>query len=105
MIPVPPPPGGIPEYDVRALETQLAAAARRWDDDLHEALTQALGEARGNSLFRQFAGAFPAGYREDFAARSAVPDIEMMDRLTEAELAMSLYRPLEAGPGTLRFKL
>src|SRR6185295_7058734 len=50
--------------------------------------------------------AFPAAYREDFAARAAVPDIEIMDRLTEGEpLGMSLYRPLEALPGALRFKL
>ena len=57
----------------------------------------ALGEARGNELFRQFGAAFPAGYREDFEARAAVPDIEMMAALTDAEpLGMALYRPLEA---------
>ncbi len=99
-------PGGIPAFDVRDLEARLAVAARRWEDDLREALVAALGEARGNELFIQFGGAFPAGYREDFAARGAVPDIEMMARLTvEAPLGMSLYRPLEAAPGVLRFKL
>jgi glutamate dehydrogenase len=99
-------PGHIPEYDLRALEAQLVTAARRWEDDLRVALIDALGEARGNELFRQFGGAFPAAYREEFAARVAVPDIEMMARLTDAEpLGMSLYRPLEAGPGALRFKL
>ncbi len=37
---------------------------------------------------------------------AGVPDIEMMARLTDAEpLAMKLYRPLEAPPGILRFKL
>ncbi len=97
MITVRTTPGRIPQFDVRALEARLAAAARRWDDDVKQALVDALGEARGNTLFRQFGGAFPAGYREDFAARAAVPDIEMMDRLTDAEpLGMSLYRPLEA---------
>ena len=99
-------PGQIPEYDIRALEAQLVSAARRWDDDLKVALIDALGEARGNELFRQFGAAFPAAYREEFAARAAVPDIEMMARLTDAEpLGMSLYRPLEAAPGTVRFKL
>ena len=106
MITVRTTPGQIPDYDVRGLEAQLVSAARRWEDDLRDALNQALGEARGNALFRQFGAAFPAGYREDFAARAAVPDIEMMDRLTADEpLAMSLYRPLEAPPGALRFKL
>jgi glutamate dehydrogenase len=99
-------PGAIPDVDVRALEAQLVAAARRWDDDLKQALIESLGEARGNDLFRQFGGAFPAGYREDFTARQAVPDIQMMARLSAAApLAMSLYRPLEAAPGVLRFKL
>jgi len=99
-------PGNIPAFDVRELEARLATAARRWDDDLRDALIDALGEARGNELFRRFAGALPAAYREDFTARAAVPDIEMMARLSaENPLGMSLYRPLEAEPGTLRFKL
>jgi glutamate dehydrogenase len=99
-------PGQVPPFDVRALEVELAQAARRWDDDLRDALIATLGEARGNALLRQFGDAFPAAYREDFAARAAVPDIEVMDRLTVDEpLGMALYRPLEAAPGTLRFKL
>ena len=99
-------PGSIPDVDVRGLEARLAAAARRWDDDLREALIAAQGEARGNELFRRYGGAFPAGYREDFEARRAVPDIAMMARLDAGEpLALSLYRPPEATPGTLRFKL
>src|SRR4029450_3995804 len=84
----------------------VATVARRWEDDLREALIAAQGEARGNELFRQFGGAFPAGYREDFEARSAVADIALMAPLTaESPLALSLYRPLEAPPGVLRFKL
>jgi glutamate dehydrogenase len=99
-------PGQIPDFDVREIETHLVAAARRWEDDLRDALIATVGEARGNELFRLFGGAFPAGYREEFAARAAVPDIEMMAKLSDAEpLATSLYRPLEAPPGTLRFKL
>src|SRR5207302_9456367 len=96
----------IPDFDVRDLEARLAAAARRWDDDLKQALIESAGEARGNEYFRRFGSAFPAAYREDFTARNAVPDIETMAKLTGAEpLAMNLYRPLEAAPGTLRFKL
>jgi len=99
-------PGAIPPYDVKELEARLAAAARRWTDDLKVALVEAMGEATGVERFREFGHAFPAGYREEFPARAAVPDIEMMARLTEAEpVAMSLYRPLEAPPGTLRFQL
>ncbi|HSI59394.1 MAG TPA: NAD-glutamate dehydrogenase domain-containing protein, partial [Ideonella sp.] len=99
-------PGSIPAFDERELEIRLIAAARRWDDDLKAALIEATGEARGNELLRGFGSAFPAGYRDEFAARAAVADIEMMAGLTDAQpLAMQLYRPLEAAPGTLRFKL
>jgi glutamate dehydrogenase len=99
-------PGKIPEFDVRELEARLAASARRWDDDLRDAMLEVLGEARGNELLRRYGDAFPAGYRDEVAARSAVPDIEMMAKLTgDQPLGMSLYRPLEAPPGTLRFKI
>ena len=91
---------------MRELEARLALAARSWGDDLKDALIDALGEARGNELLRRFAAALPAAYREDFTARAAVPDVEMMARLSTANpLGMSLYRPLEAEPGMLRFKL
>ena len=76
-------PGNIPAFDVRELETRLAAAARRWEDDLKQALIESAGEARGNDYFRRFGAAFPAAYREDFTARNAVPDIGTMAKLSE----------------------
>ncbi len=99
-------PGQISAYDVRELEARLIAAARRWGDELRQALLDTLGEARGNALCRRFGAAFPAAYREDYPARNAVPDIEMMEKSLESGgLGMSLYRPVEASAGTLRFKL
>jgi glutamate dehydrogenase len=99
-------PGRIPAFDVRELEARLVSAARRWDDDLKAALIEAQGEARGIQLLGQFGSAFPASYREEFEARVAVPDVELMTRLSAAEpVGMTLYRPLEAPPGHLRFKL
>ena len=99
-------PGNVPPFDVRELEARLAAAARRWEDDLRDALIAAQGEGRGNELYRTFGSAFPAGYRDGVAARAAVPDIALMAGLSaDTPLALSLYRPLEAAPGVLRFKL
>ncbi|HLB14888.1 MAG TPA: NAD-glutamate dehydrogenase domain-containing protein [Burkholderiales bacterium] len=106
MITVRTTPGQIPAYDVRSLEGQLVAAARRWEDELREALVEAAGEARGNELYRRFGAAFPAAYREDIPARSAVPDCEMLAKTAGGGgLGMNLYKPLEAAPGRLRFKL
>ena len=106
MITVRTTPGQIPQVDVRELEAELAAAARRWEDDLREALLAAAGEARGNELYRLFGAAFPAAYREDVPARNAVPDCAMLAKVAGGGgLALNLYRPLEAPPGMLRFKL
>jgi glutamate dehydrogenase len=95
-----------PALDARALEAKLAAAARRWEDELHESLVERVGEERANRLFATYGAAFPAGYREDTPVRSALVDLETIDALGEAQpLGMNLYRPLDAEPGTLRFKL
>ncbi len=94
------------DYDVREIEARLVRASRRWEDDLREALVECCGEERGNGLFVRYRAAFPAGYREEHDARSAAQDIELIEKLAAGEgLALSLYLPLEAGPGQLRFKI
>lgn len=99
-------PGQIPAYDVRELETRIGLATRRWADDLHDAVLEQYGEERGNELYRRYAEAFPAGYREDYAARAAVYDVGVIDALSpQAPLAMNLYVPVEAKAGSLRFKV
>ena len=91
--------------DVVDIERRLVLAARRWADELHQALVERCGEERGNLLYGRYASAFPAGYREAYSARAAVGDVELMESLSGPEaLAMNLYRPLEAAPGSLRFK-
>ncbi len=103
------PASGIPEFDVAAIEARLAEAGRRWPDEVHAALLERCGEERATQLYRRYAGAFPAGYREHYSPRLAVHDIEMMERLAPqaagSGLGLSLYRPLEARPEQLHFKL
>jgi glutamate dehydrogenase len=99
-------PGRIPDVNLAELETRLAAAARRWEDDLATALVADEGEAEGNRLFRAFGNGFPAGYREDLAPRVAVADVRMLARVAaDGALGLNLHRPLEAAPGTLRLRL
>jgi glutamate dehydrogenase len=98
-------PGEIPEVDRKAVEAQLAAAARRWDEDLRDALVEAEGEGRGLELFKRWGAGFPLSYRERVSARAAVPDVLKIASLsTEQPLALALYRPLGAEPGRLGFK-
>src|SRR5712691_652184 len=85
-------PGTSADYDVAAIEAQLVEATRTWSDDLQDALVDQLGEARAAVLFRRYADAFPAAYREDFTPRAAVADIERIERLgPEGDLELSLY--------------
>ena len=99
-------PGAARPVDVRELEQRMVAVARRWEDELLEALCDACGEERGNAHHHRYAAGFSPGYRHDHSPRQAVHDIELMESLHDAgAMALSLYLPLESPPGRLRFKL
>jgi glutamate dehydrogenase len=98
--------GAVREVDTRELETRLVQVARRWQDDLADALLDASGEEQGNRLLQHYADSFPAGYRDDYPARTAVRDIELIERVqASGHLAMNLYRPIESAPCAFRFKV
>ncbi|NIR28050.1 MAG: NAD-glutamate dehydrogenase [Gammaproteobacteria bacterium] len=100
------PTGTRPDYDLREIERRLVEVTRSWADDLYTALLDRCGEERGTQLFRRYGDGFPAGYREHYTARTAVFDIQKMETVSEADdVAMTLYRPLEAPPNILNFKL
>jgi glutamate dehydrogenase len=99
-------PAASQAFDAAEVEMMLVAATRSWSDDLEEALLDELGEATGGELFQRYGDAFPAAYRADWVARSALADIVHIEELPDADgLGISLYRPLEAGPRMLRAKL
>jgi glutamate dehydrogenase len=99
-------PGRAPAFDRKEIEAKLSAAARRWPDQLRDALIEAEGEARGIELYKRWSTAFPPEYRERVAARAAVPDVRKIASLTsDAPLALALYRPLGAAPNALGFKV
>jgi len=98
-------PGQVPAVDRKELEEALAAAARRWEDDLAAALIDAEGEGPGTMLFKRWQRAFPGAYRERTAARAAVADIRKLEALAPGGTDVKLYRPLGAPAGTLGFKI
>ncbi|MFC5427375.1 NAD-glutamate dehydrogenase [Paraburkholderia denitrificans] len=99
-------PGTMPDVDTRELEARLVQATRRWQDDLADTLLDAFGEEQGNRLLHRYADSFPAGYRDDYPARTAVRDIELIERVQGTpRLAMNLYRPIESGVRQFRFKV
>jgi glutamate dehydrogenase len=99
-------PGTVPVFDTPDIERQLAAAARRWDDELRERLVDAAGEASGLTLFKRWASAFPPEYRDRVAAADAVPDVHKLATLSaRAPLALALYPLAGAGAGALGLKV
>ena len=98
--------GAVPDVALEALEGKLVQVARSWVDHLEEALIEAHGEEQGIRLLRRFAKAFPASYRDHFNAQGAVFDIAKIEQALETgQLAMNLYRPIEAEEQELRFKI
>ncbi len=99
-------PRDAPNYDVRAIENDIAQASRRWADDLELALVDVLGEERAIEVMRRYGDAFPVGYQAAVSPRAAVRDIAFIDKLTEANpYAINLYRPVEADERTLRLRV
>jgi glutamate dehydrogenase len=99
-------PGRLAQIDVALLERRLAEAGRSWADRLAEALAETKGEGQSRALLKRYGEAFPTDYRERFTAAAAVYDIERLEELAGgAPIAVTLYRPLEAEAGELRFKI
>ncbi len=88
-----------------SIERRLTAASRTWDDDLQDALTEECGEGRGAVLFHRYRPGIPGGYKELFSTRLAVADIQRMEAMGDSDIAMNLYRRVDAADGDLNFKV
>ncbi|QTF93961.1 NAD-glutamate dehydrogenase domain-containing protein, partial [Halomonas sp. BM-2019] len=93
-------------YDLKRLEAKVARLARNWRDDLQAACIEGFGEEQANRLMDRFRDAFPASYRDDFSARTAVYDLQHIGELDEgAPLSLSLYRLVEEEGSGVNLKL
>jgi len=73
------------EVDQAALELEIAAAVRSWDDDLAEEAVRALGEQRGRALLAMLAETIvPETYKTDVPAAAAVSDLAKILQLRES---------------------
>ncbi len=73
--------GALPDVDTAALEARIVEATRSWDDELQAVLYEEHGEEQGTALFRRYGSAFPAAYRDDLLARSAIADVQRIEAL------------------------
>ena len=102
-------PATAQKVDIKALEAEVVAATRRWEDGAFEKLIEAAGEGAANDARREFVLPFPAAYTEDVKPDQAVADFVAVKAITSAQpIAMSLYRPANEASeksGALRFRL
>ncbi|SDI72129.1 NAD-glutamate dehydrogenase [Billgrantia gudaonensis] len=94
------------DVDIRRIEAKVARLARSWRDELQEAMVEGYGEEQANRLMDRFRNAFPASYRDDYGARTAVFDVHHLIELDDGkDLALSLYRLLEEESSGVNLKL
>jgi len=83
------------DIDPVQLENEVIQACRSWQDDYKSLVVEGFGEAQGTNVLADFPKGFPAGYRERFAAHSAVVDMQHLLSLSDSNpLVMSFYQPL-----------
>lgn len=94
------------DYDQEKLQARIREITRSWEDHLHSALVESLGEERATQVFNEYREGFSVAYKEHFEARTAVQDITSMEELrTPKDIAMGFYQPLAADPQIVRFKI
>jgi len=76
--------GETPDPSQEGLEQAVADIVRTWADDLKGALRTAYGGTRALEQAQRYADAFQAGYREIYSAETALSDIRIVERLSDA---------------------
>jgi glutamate dehydrogenase len=86
----------LPQVDTAALQAEIAAAVRSWDEDLAEEAERRLGVQRAARLLQVCAEAIPETYKADTSPAAALTDLTEMLRLRESREPFALR--LEIGP-------
>ncbi|MBV9570498.1 MAG: NAD-glutamate dehydrogenase [Alphaproteobacteria bacterium] len=100
-------PGQRPKVDVSALEAEIAAAIRTWEDSFAAALIREYGDTEGRQIFARERDAFPARYRDAFTPDEALHDLVELGRLARNDLRVDcwMYRLPDDAASALRLKV
>jgi glutamate dehydrogenase len=99
-------PNDHPQPDTAALEAQIAAAARTWQDRFNEALRGHTGHKLPADTRARFEGAFPPGYQDQFGPDEALADLDMIETMSDARpVQVRAYRAPGDPDDGFRFKL
>ncbi len=100
------PDGEGSEIDEAALDAQLDALVRGWDEALETALVAAVGATRAARLMLSHGEGFSASYRAQYSAEEAAADLVALSGLGDATgRAVQFHRNAGDAPGQLRLKI
>ena len=92
--------------DCAELEKSVIAIARSWRDDLRTSLVEYFGEAKGMVYFAKYKSSFQLSYQESYTARTAVHDIEHIEKLIHGNgLEMSFCQSASDDKSDIQFKI
>ncbi len=80
----------VPQVDAAALERQLTAAVRSWDEDVIAEATRLLGPERAGALLDLCGASIPETYKADVSPVDAVDDLRTMLELRESGVEFSV---------------
>jgi glutamate dehydrogenase len=80
----------LPQVDAAALQAEIAAAVRSWDEDLAAEAERRMGIERAARLLQVCAEAIPETYKSDTPPATAVADLTEMLRLRETREPFAL---------------
>lgn len=99
-------PGAIPEIDLDDIDRLIAEATRSWQDKLKIHLVERFGEEAGNRLWSRFGTGFSVAYQEEYLAKFAVFDVEILDRIDQPDgIDFNIYRRLTDSEHVIRLKI
>jgi glutamate dehydrogenase len=101
--------GAPASVDVAAIEHEMRAAIRTWEDGYIDVLKARYGEIEGTRLFRQQAPGIPARYRDAFTPTEGSEDLAAIDSLARSgkkpAIEARVMRRVSDRRSTLRIKL
>ncbi len=89
----------VPQVDAAALQAEIAAAVRTWDEDLAAEARRRVGAERAARLLQVCAAAIPDTYKADTPPAAVVADLIEVLRLRETGEPFALRLDIAAGQG------
>jgi glutamate dehydrogenase len=91
--------------DAEAIQEQLVAATRNWDDDFRLLLERRVGDEQSKALIGRYISALPDAYKDVHTPAEACMDLAKLELLDEpGQLEMHVYRR-RSDNGDVRFKV